>query len=78
MQTEVGPVESEDARALQERVLNILRVAGELPQGQLRRDALAEVSHLRKRAIQLRRRTAADLKAQIAARRPKVHLRQGQ
>jgi hypothetical protein len=75
MQTEVEPVDSEDPRALQERVLKILRVAGGLPQGPLRRDALAEVSRLRKRAIELQHRTAADIRAQIAARHPKPHLR---
>ena len=67
VQTE--PVDFEDPRALQEHVLKILRVAGELPQGQLRREALLEVSLLRKRAIELHRRTTADLKAKIAARR---------
>lgn len=76
MQTDTEPVDLEDSRSLQERVLKILHVAGELPQGQLRRDALVEVSRLRKRAIELRRRTAADIKAQIAARHPKAHVRQ--
>ena len=65
--------ESEDPRALQARVLKILRLASELPQGSLRRDALEEVTRLRQRALELQRRAAADLRAQIAARRQAAH-----
>ena len=59
-------VEPESAAALEARVLEILRVASKVPPGALRRDALAEVSRLRRRAIELHRRTAEDLKAQRA------------
>jgi hypothetical protein len=61
-----GEVEPESAAALEARVLEILRVASKVPPGALRRDALAEVSRLRRRAIELHRRTAEDLKAQRA------------
>jgi hypothetical protein len=60
---------AESAAALEARVLEILRVASKVPPGPLRRDALAKVSDLRQRAIELHRRTAEDLKAQLAASR---------
>jgi hypothetical protein len=70
MDTAAEPYPLEDAAALEARVLDILRVASKVPPGPHRRDALAEVSRLRRRAIELRRRTAADLRAQLAAARP--------
>jgi len=75
MQTEAGQFDSEDPRVLQARVLKILQVARELPRGALRRDALAEVSRLRLRSIQLQRRTAAELKVKIATRRGDADLK---
>jgi hypothetical protein len=50
---------------LEARVLQILRVAAQLQPGPLRRDALAEVTRLRRRAIELHRRKAAELTARI-------------
>lgn len=63
-------VAAEDPAALDARVLEILRVAAQLQPGPLKRDALEEVNRLRRRAIELHRRNAADLKARIAAVRP--------
>ena len=63
------PLAAESPAALEARVLQILRVASKVPPGPLRSEALAEVGHLRQRAIELHRRTAADLKAQLAASR---------
>jgi hypothetical protein len=74
METQAEPAPVEDPTALEARVLEILRVASKMPSGELRRDALAEVTRLRQHAIELRRRTAAKLKAQIAAKRPETHL----
>ena len=71
-----GPIDSKDPRQLEAHVLKTLRVVSELPQGQLRRDALSEVSRLRRRAIELRHRAAAEIKAQMAARHPRAHLRE--
>ena len=51
---------------LEARILQILRVASKVPPGALRRDALVEVSNLRRRAIELHRRTAEELKEQRA------------
>ena len=64
-----GEVAPESAAALEARILQILRVASKVPPGALRRDALAEVSNLRKRAIALHHRTAEGLKAQRAVLR---------
>lgn len=69
METETVPLAPESPAALEARVLQILRVASKVPPGPQRRDALAEVNRLRRRAIELHRRTAADLKAQLAASR---------
>jgi hypothetical protein len=55
-----GPAE------LEARVLAILRAASKVPPGPQRSDALAEVNQLRQRAIELHRRTAANLRAQLA------------
>jgi hypothetical protein len=60
---------TENPAALEARVLELLRAASKVPPGLLRRDALAEVSDLRRRAIELHRRTAEDLKAQLVAGR---------
>ena len=68
-ETETVPLAPESPAALEARVLQILRVASKVPPGPQRRDALAEVNRLRRRAIELHRRTAADLKAQLAASR---------
>lgn len=68
-ETAVAPLAPESPAALEARVLQILRAASKVPPGPLRCDALVEVSHLRQRAIELHRRTAADLKAQLAASR---------
>jgi hypothetical protein len=70
MDSAAEPHPAAAAAALEARVLDILRVASKVPPGPHRRDALAEVSRLRRRAIALRRRTAADLRAQLAAARP--------
>ena len=67
METQSEPITQENPNVLEARVLEILRVASKLPPGDLRRDALVEVTRLRQRAIELRRHTAADLKARIAA-----------
>ena len=69
IESETGPHVAEDPAALEARVLEVLRVASKVPPGPQRRDALAEVGVLRRRAIALRRRTAADLRAQLAAGR---------
>lgn len=69
METAAEPLAAENPAALEARVLQILRAASKVPPGPLRRDALAEVNHLRQRAIELHRQTAADLKAQLAASR---------
>ena len=70
MNSEPDQVAAENPMALEARVLEILRVARQIEAGPLRRDALTEVGRLRKRAIELHRRNAAELRAQIAARRP--------
>jgi len=72
---EPGLLDVEDPRALQVHLSKILGLANEMPPGQLRRDALVEVSCLRKLAIELHHRAAADLKIQISAGRRKTHLR---
>jgi hypothetical protein len=56
----------QDPAALEARVLAILRAASKVPPGPQRRDALAEVNQLRQRAIELRRQTAANLRARLA------------
>ena len=66
MKIEAEPVGAEDPSVLEARVLQILQVATKMAPGALRRDALTEVSRLRQRAIELRRRNAADLRARIA------------
>ena len=72
MESDAGPQAAEDPAVLEARVLDILRLASKVPPGPQRRDALAEVNLLRQRAIALRRRTAADLRAQLAAGRPRA------
>jgi hypothetical protein len=69
VETAAAPLAAENPAALEARVLAILRAASKVPPGPLRSDALVEVGHLRQRAIELHRRTAADLKAQLAASR---------
>ena len=69
MEVEAQPLAAEKPAALEARVLEILRAASKVPPGLLRRDALAEVSDLRRRAIELHRRTAEDLKARLLAGR---------
>ena len=66
MQTETEPAEK--PAALEARVLEILRVASKLQPGPLRRDALAEVMRLRRRAIELHGRKAAELAVRIGPR----------
>ena len=67
MDTEAQPVPPDDPAALETRVLEILRVASQMPPGSLRRDALAEVNRLRQRAIELHRDRAAELRARRAS-----------
>lgn len=69
LEVEAQPLAAENPAALEARVLEILRAASKAPPGPQRSDALAEVSDLRQRAIELHRRTAEDLKGQLAAKR---------
>ncbi len=69
--SEVERSASQGAGAIENHILKILRVAGQLPAGPLRNEALTEVTRLRQQAIELHRQTAADLKAQLTARRPR-------
>jgi hypothetical protein len=76
MESPAWPSAGEGAAALEARILAILRAASKVPPGPQRRDALAEVNRLRQRAIELRRRTAADLRAQLADARPEASSQQ--
>ena len=67
---ETAPFAGDDAAALEARVMQILRMASKAPPGPQRRDALADAGRARQKAIELRRRASAELKAQIEERRP--------
>jgi hypothetical protein len=73
MQTKTEPAEK--PAELEARILEILRVASQLQRGDLRRDALAEVTRLRRRAIELHRCKAAELGAARISQRGNDHLR---
>jgi hypothetical protein len=73
MKIEAEP--AEEPGELEARVLQILRVATQLEPGPLRRDALAEVTRLRRRAIELHRRRAAELATRIGLRADNLHPR---